>query len=151
MSAADLPFVFPLGLDVWFVPPPAGARNGKIEDIRRGPKGPLVKVSGIDDVTAAFKLVGCQIMAKASDLPEGWDEPEYEDDPIGLVVQDVVRGLLGQVVELIVTGANDVWVIDGPLGEVLLPVIDEVVLSVDYESRKATVRALEGLLPEEER
>ena len=68
----------------------------------------------------------------------------------GLAVTDVRRGLLGEVVEVIVTGANDVWVLEGPLGEVLLPVIDDVVVRVDYESRTATVQALPGLLPEED-
>lgn len=149
MAAADLPFVLPVGLEVWFVPPPAGVRTGQLEDVRRGPKGPLVKVSGVDDITTAQRLVGSQLMAKASDLPAGWDEPEEEDDDVGLTVTDEARGLLGEVVDVIVTGANDVWVLEGPLGEVLLPVIDDVVLEVDYEARTATVRALDGLLPPE--
>jgi 16S rRNA processing protein RimM len=149
IPAADLPFVLPVGLDVWFVPPPTGVRNGQIEDVRRGPKGPLVKVSGIDDITMAQRTVGSQLMAHADDLPSGWDDPIEEDDPIGIRVTDVVRGDLGEIVELIVTGANDVWVLEGPLGEVLLPVIEQVVLDVDYEARTASVRALDGLLPEE--
>jgi 16S rRNA processing protein RimM len=149
IPAADLPFVLPVGLDVWFVPPPSGVRNGQVEDVRRGPKGPLVKVSGIDDITMAQRTVGSQLMARASDLPAGWDDPIEEDDPIGIRVTDVVRGDLGEIVELIVTGANDVWVLEGPLGEVLLPVIEQVVLEVDYEARTASVRALDGLLPEE--
>jgi 16S rRNA processing protein RimM len=148
--AADLPFVLPEGLDVWFVPPPSGVRNGQIEDVRRGPKGPLVKVSGIDDITTAQKLVGSQMIAKAEDLPAIWtDEPEEEFEIEGIVVTDVVHGLLGEVVEVIETGANEVWVVHGPLGEVLLPVIDQVVLEVDEDARTATVRLLEGLLPGE--
>ena len=150
MPAADLPFVLPIGLEVWFVPPPPGARTGRIEDVRRGPKGPLVKVSGIDDITVAQRTVGSEIIARAADLPAGWNEPaEKTDEPLGLTVTDVVRGPLGEIVEVIVTGANDVWVLEGPLGEVLLPVIDDVVLSIDWDARTATVRALEGLLPEE--
>jgi 16S rRNA processing protein RimM len=149
IPAADLPFVLPVGLEVWFVPPPAAVRTGRVENIRRGPKGPLVKVSGVDDLTAANQLVGSQLLAKAVDLPAEWNEPVPDDDedPVGLIVTDAVRGLLGEVIELIVTGANDVWVVDGPLGEVLLPVIDDVVLQVDWEARTAAVRALDGLLP----
>ena len=33
--------------------------------------------------------------------------------------------------EVIVTGANDVWVVEGPFGEILLPVIDEVVTGIE--------------------
>ena len=152
LVAADLPFVFPVGLEVWLVPPPAGVRSGRIEDVRRGPKGPLVKISGIDDVDAAQRAVGSDLVARASDIPAQWTESagEDEDDPIGLVVTDVVRGLLGEIVDVIVTGANDVWVVEWPLGEVLLPVIDDVILGIDYDGRTAEVRALDGLLPEPE-
>ena len=59
-------------------------------------------------------------------------------------VVDEARGVLGEIVEVIVTGANDVWVVDGPFGEVLLPVIDDVVLDVDEEARTAQVRLLAG-------
>ena len=151
MPAADLPFVLPVGLEVWFVPPPAGMRTGRIEDVRRGPKGPLVKVSGIDSITVAERTVGSELIARAEDLPVEWTEPSDEvEEPLGLAVTDVVRGLLGEIVEVIVTGANDVWVVDGHLGEVLLPVIDDVVVGIDWDARTATVRALDGLLPEEE-
>jgi 16S rRNA processing protein RimM len=146
--AADLPFAPPIGLWVWFTPPPSGVKPGRIESVRRGPKGPLVKVSGIDDLTTSHKLLGCSLMVREGDLPVGWDEVEEEFSADGMRVEDVVRGNLGEIVETIVTGANDVWVIEGPLGEVLLPVIDQVVLGIDEKARVITVRALDGLLPE---
>jgi 16S rRNA processing protein RimM len=134
---------------VWFTPPPAGVRSGAVESVRRGPKGPLVKVAGVDDINHAALLVGAQVMVKESDLPAGWDDVAEEDDPVGLIVTDTARGVLGEVVEVIVTGANDVWVVDGRLGEVLLPVIDDVIREVDFDAGTALVTALEGLLPEE--
>ena len=141
----------PIDLEVWFVPPPVGLRSGRIQGVRPGPKGPLFKVSGVDDITTAASLVGTEILASAAEMPGDWNESlEPEDDAVGLEVTDVRRGLLGQVVEVIVTGANDVWVIQGPLGEVLLPVIDDVVLDIDWNDRVASVRALAGLLPDAE-
>jgi 16S rRNA processing protein RimM len=148
--ATDLPFVLPVDLQVWFVPPPSTARTGVVESVRRGPKGPLIKISGVDEIGVAKTLVGCDLMARASDLPDGWDaQPDAELDPVGLLVSDVRRGYLGEVTECIITGANDVWVIDGPLGEVLIPVIDECVVSVDWSGRTAQIQAMPGLLPEE--
>ena len=38
-----------------------------------------------------------------------------------MTVRDEEHGVLGKVVETIITGANDVWVIEGPVGQVLLP------------------------------
>lgn len=149
--AAGLPFVLPEGIEVWFVPPPVGVRSGRVENVRRGPKGPLVKVTGIDDIGAAKRLVGADMMARETDLPESWTtEAEVEFDPVGLAVTDKLRGSLGEVVEVIVTGANDVWVVDGPFGEVLLPVIDQVVLHIDETAREARVKLLRGLLPNDE-
>jgi 16S rRNA processing protein RimM len=147
---SEIPFVLPIGLEVWFVPPPAGVRSGRIENVRRGPKGPLVKVSGVEDIGAAQKLVGADMMVRTEDMPADWCEPLDDGvDPVGLRVTDVERGLLGEVVELIVTGANDVWVVDGPYGEVLLPVIDDVVLEIDWEQETVQVRLLPGLLPDD--
>lgn len=148
--ATDLPFTLPEGLNVWFVPPPATVRSGRIEGVRPGPKGPLVKVSGVDDVDTAFALCGTEMLAKRADVPEEWFEVADEEFTAdGMTVRDEKRGLLGEVVETIVTGANDVWVVDGPFGEVLLPVIDDVVLEIDEAAGEILVRLLPGLLPEE--
>ncbi len=148
IPADGLLFVFEEGLRVWFVPPPADVREALVQHVRRGPKGPLVKFSGVDDIDAAHRLNGASIIAGSDDLPAGWDEAA--DDPVGLVVTDTARGVLGEVVDVIVTGANDVWVVEGgPHGQVLLPVIDPVILSVDWEARTAEVELLPGLIEDE--
>jgi 16S rRNA processing protein RimM len=51
-------------------------------------------------------------------------------------------------VDVLETGANDVYVIQGPRGEILVPAIDECVVDVDVEAGKMTVRLMEGLLGE---
>lgn len=148
--ATDLPFVLPEALEVWFVPPSSTARSGRVQSVRPGPKGPLVKVVGVDDVDAAKALCGRELLARADDLPADWLASSDEvSGPVGMRVVDLKRGMLGEVVEVIETGANDVWVVEGPLGEVLLPVIDEVVLSIDADAREARVRLLPGLLSDE--
>lgn len=149
--ATDLPFVLPEGLKVWFVPPPTvGARSARVVSVRRGPKGPLLALDTVSDIDAASLLCGRELLAREEDLPDAWHEVTDEFDPVGLTVRDEAHGVLGEVTEVIVTGANDVWVVDGPLGEVLLPVIDEVVLDVDDHARTADVRLLPGLLPDSE-
>ena len=140
-SASDLPEA----LEVWAVPPPSGQRSGIIESVRPGPKGPLVKLSGFDDRTAAETLRGCVLVARPGDLPAHLSEPPF--DPVGIEVHDERRGRIGLVTEVIETGANDVWVVaDGPFGQILIPVIDDVLLALDEEERTASVRLLEGLV-----
>jgi 16S rRNA processing protein RimM len=147
ISAVDLPLSFLEGLDVWFVPPPAaGPRVARVSTVRQGPKGPLVGFEGVEDIGAADALRGAEILIKEEDVPSSLDTDEF--DAVGLRVSDVDRGDLGEVVDVIVTGANDVWVVDGPFGQVLLPVIDDVVLAIDEDARVASVRLLPGLLEE---
>lgn len=146
--ATDLPFLLPAGLEVRFVPPVPGVGPTSVEGVRPGPKGPLVKLADIHDISTASLLVGATMVTRAEDDP--FVREEEEPDPVGLLVIDEERGELGSVDDVIVTGANDVWVVHGDrYGEVLIPVIDDVVLGVDEDARTARVRLLPGLIEED--
>jgi 16S rRNA processing protein RimM len=56
---------------------------------------------------------------------------------------------LGEIVGITPTGANDVLEVQGAYGEVLLPMIEDVVVEVDTEKNKMTVDPLEGLIPDD--
>lgn len=142
IMAVDLPVERMPGIEVWFVPPPAGARSARITSARPGPKGPLIAFDSVRDLTDAEALRGCTVLARVADLPEAEDET----DVIGFRVVDAGRGDLGRITDIIVTGANDVWVVEGPFGEVLLPVIDQVVREVDEVAEVAHVVLLPGLI-----
>jgi 16S rRNA processing protein RimM len=72
----------------------------------------------------------------------------YHEQIIGLSVVTVDGETLGQVTEILATGANDVYVVTGSRGEVLLPARAEVVRSVDLAAGRMIVSLLPGLLPE---
>ncbi len=139
-----------VGLDVWFVPPPASLRSARILGVRPGPKGPLLQLSGVGDADTADSLRGTTLLARADSLPRDLPPDEAEPDPIGLRVLDEERGDLGCVCDVIVTGANDVWVIDGgAYGQVLIPVIDAVIGDIEWEAGTVNVRLLPGLIEDE--
>ncbi|CDD83887.1 ribosome maturation factor RimM [Collinsella sp. CAG:289] len=70
---------------------------------------------------------------------------------IGRKVQDSRYGYLGVVTEVICTPANDVWTIDeGPFGELLIPVIDEVIDSIPDDGPIHT-SIMDGIVTESER
>ncbi len=53
---------------------------------------------------------------------------------------------LGKIKEILAPGANDVWVVQRPgQRDLLLPVIDDVVKTVDLAAGTVTVELLEGL------
>jgi len=143
-SLVDLPLHFLEGLTVFVVPPTASVRESVVSGVRPGPKGPLLELRGIDDIGTARSLSGTTLLVRSEDLPEEFEDADL--DAIGLEVIDGERGSLGMVTDVIVTGANDVWVIEGPLGQVLLPVIDDVVREIDEDARTATVTLLPGLI-----
>jgi 16S rRNA processing protein RimM len=67
-------------------------------------------------------------------------------DLIGLKVEDETGQLLGELTDVLQTGANDVYVIrldEG--GELLLPAIKQCILDVDVETGVMKVHVLEGL------
>jgi len=143
-SLVDLPLYFLEGLTVYVVPPATSIRETVVCGVRPGPKGPLLQLNGIADLSGARSLCGTTLLVRAEDLPEEFGDDDL--DPIGLEVIDGERGTLGTVVDVIVTGANDVWVVEGAFGQVLLPVIDDVVRSVDEAARTAAVTLLPGLI-----
>lgn len=142
----DLPLERLLGTRVWFVPPPSLVRTATIAGVRPGPKGPLVRFDEITDPNGAAALRGTTMVARPGDLPEDLEAAE-DDDPVGLRVIDATRGDIGEVTDVIYTGANDVWVVTGPrYGEVLVPVIEQVVVEIDWDDNTAKVELLLGLI-----
>lgn len=138
-----------VGLEIWFVPPVKGVRSARVTGERHGSKGPLLAFEGISTIDAARAVCGRGMLVRTEDVPADADvasDIEIE----GYRVVDGVRGDIGEIVETIVTGANDVWVVHGRLGEVLIPVIDDVVLAVDDDTRTIAVKLLDGLIEEDE-
>lgn len=131
--------------DVWVVPPlSSGAVAHRVTAERVTPKGVLVQLTGVEDAAVAHEAAGRWIIGVGEEDALAAGERERW---IGLTVTDRERGLLGQVSEVIVTGANDVLVVEGgPFGQVLVPVIDDVRISIDEESATITLTLLEGLI-----
>jgi len=80
----------------------------------------------------------------SSELPEG---VYYYHELIGMSVLDENGTALGEVTEIMKTGANDVYVVTNTAGhELLLPAISDVVLDVDLASKSMKVHILPGLM-----
>lgn len=68
-------------------------------------------------------------------------------DLIGMQVFTEDGGLLGELTDVLQTGANDVYEVSMEDGrKVLIPAIRQCILDVDTEGEKMTVHLLEGLL-----
>jgi 16S rRNA processing protein RimM len=82
----------------------------------------------------------------AADPPELPEGRYYYHNLINLTAMDEVNNNLGTLVEILETGANDVYVVKNPAGcELLLPAIPEVILNVDLDAKIIRVRLLPGM------
>ncbi len=116
-----------------------------LEGVRLHKEQALLKFAGLDSRTAAEELRGQLLYVPAKDavqLPEG---TYFLEQVLGLEVKTRDGALLGRVAEILRTGSNDVYVVRGPEGELLLPAIHEVILDIDLTVGVMTVELLEGL------
>jgi 16S rRNA processing protein RimM len=106
----------------------------------------LLRLTDVGDRNAAELLRDQLVQIARPDAVELPPGQFYEHQIIGLKVVTEDGELLGQVVEVLATGANDVYVVQGPRGEVLLPARIEVVRAIDLDAGTMTVRLLPGLV-----
>jgi 16S rRNA processing protein RimM len=106
----------------------------------------IIKLEGIDSVDDAEGLRGKALEihhSQLENLPEG---QYYHFQLIGLEVWTTEGERLGKVTKILSSLSNDNYVVSGEKGEILIPAIEDVVKSVDLESGKITIEAIEGLL-----
>ncbi len=106
----------------------------------------LLKLVGIDSPEAARALAHRLIYVpeeEAVPLPE---DQYYWYQIIGLEAWTPDGRFLGKVVDILTTGSNDVYVVQGPQGEVLVPAIEDVVVAIEIENGRLIVQPMEGML-----
>lgn len=121
-------------------------RPVKVVHVRANKELLILELQGFGDRSAAETLAGSELCMKKGDLPELAEDEYYHADLLGAAVFTDDGRDLGRVVEIIPTGGNDVLEVRGPLGTVLIPAIEDVVLEVDMGKARIVVHLLEGLL-----
>ncbi|WP_373104776.1 ribosome maturation factor RimM [Gemella morbillorum] len=107
----------------------------------------LVKFEGIDSVEEAEKLKNLQIKINSDEVGELEENEFYFHQIIGCEVFDENDKNLGEIIDILTPGANDVWVIKGENGrEILIPYIEDVVKKIDITSKKVNIEVMEGLI-----
>ncbi len=111
----------------------------------------LLMLNGIDDRAAAEALRGQWLFVDEADAGELEEGEYWIHDIIGLRVETEDGGVLGEVIDVLPTGANDVYIVRPEQGvnhdqEILLPAIADVILAVDVAAGTIQVRLPEGLL-----
>ncbi|WP_343012577.1 ribosome maturation factor RimM [Gemella morbillorum] len=118
-----------------------------VESYRNHKNFLLVKFEGIDSVEEAEKLKNLQIKIDSDEVGELEENEFYFHEIIGCQVFDENDRNLGEIIDILTPGANDVWVIKGEEGkEILIPYIEDVVKQIDITSKKVNIEVMEGLI-----
>jgi 16S rRNA processing protein RimM len=111
----------------------------------RGEKG-FIKFEDINTFEQAEALKGCSIYLPKTVRPKLKRGDFYNDEVLGFEVEDVHNGFLGEVKEIIESGANRLLSVDRSGKEVLIPVNGPFIKSVNKSKKKIQVELPEGFL-----
>lgn len=119
----------------------------QIEEVKYSKNQVLLKLKGINTIEEAENYRECYIKIARKDLKELPENTYFIADLIGSTVYTDEGILLGKVVDIYNTGANDIYVIKDELGkQTLLPAIKEVIKQINTEQEKIIVHIIKGLI-----
>jgi len=117
-----------------------------VEKVRYHKGFVLVKLRGIEDMDKAAALKECFLKVDRKNARTLEEDEYFIADLMDCEVFEE-EALLGKITDVLQTGGNDVYVVNGGKhGEVLIPAIGQVVRKVDIKGKKIWVELPEGLV-----
>ena len=126
----------------WELRAPKGVETFELQEGKPHGGSIIAKLNHVDDRTHAETLKGAEIWVAKSKLSELSDDEYYWFELEGLQVSNLQGVILGTVVRLMETGANDVLVVkdESAKQEILIPYVKEqVIKQVDVSNKTITV------------
>ena len=105
----------------------------------------ILRFRGFRDRRQAQKLTGLWLWVPRSEVPSAQEGEYFHYQLIGLKVRTVDGEDLGELAEILETGSNDVYVVAGGDGEILVPALSRVVREIDIAGGLMVVDLPEGL------
>ncbi len=118
----------------------------EVRSFRSHGKDLLLCLADCTNRTEAQELRAAVLYIRADDLPPLPAGTYYHHELVGLEVATEDGRILGRLHSVLATGANDVYVVRGNQGEILLPAISSVVREIRLSQGRIIVRLPEGQL-----
>ena len=118
-----------------------------VESARFFKKFVIVKFKQFNDINEVEKFRNCELTIDRKDALKLAPGEYYCADLIGLEVVDEEGNALGEISDIIQTGANDVYEMTRPGVEekVYIPAIKDCVKNIDIENKKVVIHVMDGL------
>ena len=107
----------------------------------------ILKCEEFSDFDAAESISGCMICVPKEERATLRDGEYWIEDLIGMsLIENGTGVLLGKVKDVIRSGGNELYLIDGEDGkEHLIPIVDEFIKNIDEHARQIYVALISGL------
>lgn len=105
----------------------------------------LLKIEGINDLNTAQNYKECYLKIHRSEAVKLPKDSYYICDLIGLKVYTIEEEYLGEVVDVLQNGGNDLYIVEKDTKQIMIPAVKEFVKLIDIENKKMTVKLIEGL------
>lgn len=130
----------------WYIQRAGKWQEVEVESFRPHNQDTIVKLKNVDDRDLANALTNFDIYVNAEELPDLEEGDFYWKDLIGCKVVTMKGYDLGQVIDLMETGSNDVLVVKANLKDAygikerLIPFVDkQFIKQVDLSAKQITV------------
>jgi 16S rRNA processing protein RimM len=112
-----------------------------IDAIRQMDRNYLLHFDGLADCDAVQNLHNQLVYTNSERLEAAPEGKHYPHLVLGMKVFDENKNYLGKLVEVMLTGANDVYIVklDEDSEEILIPAVDSFIVSVDDEKKEMIV------------
>lgn len=121
--------------------------NLEIEGVKFFKQYAILKFKGYDSINDIEKYKSAKLYVTRDHAVKLKKDEYFIADLIGIEIVTEDEAHFGRMKDVLVTGANDVYVVERDDGtEVLLPAIKECVRNIDMEQGRITVHIMDGLI-----
>jgi len=124
----------------------ASPRRVAVDSVRILQDAVLLKLDGYPSRTEAEQLRGELLLVPKSEAVPLEEGEYFLYQLVALAVYSVGGTYIGRLTEVLETGANNVFVVDGPSGQHLLPDIPAVIKDIDIEGGRLIITPMPGLI-----
>lgn len=118
-----------------------------IESIAIGSGKAIVAFEEVETVEEAAELKGCSLFLPLNNLPDLGSDDFYYHELVGFSLKSTAGEVIGVVKDVLEAGGQDLLAVIHPSGkEILVPLTDELINSLNKEEKELVMEIPEGLL-----